>query len=48
MGRRKRGKSDTIDVEDAHRITLKSLAQRYLELHVEIGELDIMIGCHCY
>ncbi|PHM61565.1 IS110 family transposase [Xenorhabdus ishibashii] len=31
-------------VEDAYRITLKSLARRYLELHDEIGELDIMIA----
>src|SRR6266436_8148755 len=32
------------DVETAYRITLKSLARRYLELHDEIADLDIMIG----
>ncbi|MDE9590237.1 IS110 family transposase [Xenorhabdus bovienii] len=31
-------------VEDAYRISLKSLARRYLELHDEISELDIMIA----
>ena len=32
------------DVEAAYRITFKSLARRYLELHDEIGDLDVMIG----
>ena len=32
------------DVEAAYRITLKSLARRYLELHDEIADLDTMIG----
>ena len=32
------------DVEAAYRISLKSLARRYLELHDEIAELDSMIG----
>ena len=32
------------DVEAAYRITLKSLARRYLELHDEIADLDVMIG----
>ena len=32
------------DVEAAYRITLKSLARRYLELHDEIADLDMMIG----
>ena len=32
------------DVEAAYRISLKSLARRYLELHDEIADLDIMIG----
>lgn len=31
-------------VEEAYRISLKSLARRYLELHDEIAELDEMIG----
>jgi transposase len=31
------------DVEAAYRISLKSLARRYLELHDEVAELDIMI-----
>ena len=31
------------DIEAAYRISLKSLARRYLELHDEIGELDLMI-----
>jgi len=31
------------DVEEAYRITLKSLARRYLELHDEIADLDDMI-----
>ena len=30
------------DVEAAYRITFKSLARRYLELHDEIADLDIM------
>ena len=32
------------DVEAAYRIGLKSLARRYLELHDEIADLDMMIG----
>jgi Transposase IS116/IS110/IS902 family len=32
------------DVETAYRITLKSLARRYLELHDEIADLDAMIA----
>ena len=32
------------DVEGAYRISLKSLARRYLELHDEIADLDAMIG----
>lgn len=32
------------DVEAAYRISLKSLARRYLELHDEIGDLDAMIA----
>ncbi len=32
------------DVESAYRISLKSLARRYLELHDEIADLDAMIG----
>ena len=32
------------DVESAYRISLKSLARRYLELHDEIADLDTMIG----
>lgn len=32
------------DVESAYRISLKSLARRYLELHDEIADLDVMIG----
>jgi hypothetical protein len=31
------------NVQDAYRIALKSLARRYLELHDEIADLDIMI-----
>jgi transposase len=31
-------------VESAYRISLKSLARRYLELHDEIADLDAMIG----
>ncbi len=32
------------EVEAAYRISLKSLARRYLELHDEIADLDLMIG----
>jgi transposase len=32
------------DVEAAYRISLKSLARRYVELHDEIGDLDMMIA----
>jgi len=32
------------DVESAYRISLKSLARRYLELHDEIADLEAMIG----
>ena len=32
------------DVESAYRISLKSLARRYLELHDEIADLEEMIG----
>ena len=32
------------DVEGAYRISLKSLARRYLELHDEIADLEAMIG----
>jgi transposase len=32
------------EVEAAYRISLKSLARRYLELHDEIADLDAMIG----
>src|SRR6186997_2781876 len=32
------------DVESAYRISLKSLARRYLELHDEIADLDAMIA----
>lgn len=32
------------DLEAAYRISLKSLARRYLELHDEIADLDVMIG----
>src|SRR5690606_8984836 len=32
------------DVEAAYRITLKSLGRRYLELHDEIADLDMMIA----
>lgn len=31
-------------VEEAYRISLKSLARRYLELHDEVSDLDDMIG----
>ncbi|NYT79296.1 transposase [Alcaligenaceae bacterium] len=53
--RRKRGKDDTIDAENAahlsryrnvttaYRIAFKSLARRYVELHDEIADLDVMI-----
>lgn len=36
--------SDYRNVASAYRITLKSLARRYLELHDEIADLDAMIG----
>lgn len=32
------------EVEEAYRISLKSLARRYLELHDEVADLDDMIG----
>ena len=32
------------DVDSAYRIGLKSLARRYLELHDEIADLDVMIA----
>lgn len=32
------------DIEAAYKISLKSLARRYLELHDEIADLDVMIG----
>lgn len=32
------------EIEAAYRISLKSLARRYLELHDEIADLDVMIG----
>ena len=32
------------DVDSAYRISLKSLARRYLELHDEIANLDVMIA----
>jgi hypothetical protein len=32
------------DLEEAYRIGLKSLARRYLELHDEIADLDVMIA----
>ncbi len=32
------------DVEAAYKISLKSLARRYLELHDEIADLDLMVG----
>lgn len=31
------------NVQDAYCIALKSLARRYLELHAEIADLDVMI-----
>jgi len=30
-------------METAYRIALKSLARRYLELHDEVADLDVMI-----
>jgi transposase len=36
--------TDYRNVESAYRISLKSLARRYLELHDEIADLDAMIG----
>ena len=36
--------TDYRNVASAYRITLRSLARRYLELHDEIGDLDRMIG----
>lgn len=36
--------TDYPQVASAYRITLKSLARRYLELHDEIADLDIMIA----
>ncbi|EIM30996.1 hypothetical protein MicloDRAFT_00002770 [Microvirga lotononidis] len=36
--------TDYRDVISAHRISLKSLGRRYLELHDEIADLDAMIG----
>jgi transposase len=36
--------SDYRNVSSAYRITLKSLGRRYLELHDEIADLDVMIG----
>jgi transposase len=36
--------TDFRNVASAYRITLKSLARRYLELHDEIADLDVMIG----
>lgn len=32
------------NVQDAYRIALKSLARRYLELHDEIADLDVMLA----
>lgn len=32
------------DIETAYKIALKSLARRYLELHDEIADLDVMIS----
>jgi len=31
------------EMETAYRIALKSLARRYLELHDEVADLDVMI-----
>ena len=36
--------TDYREVEAAYRISLKSLARRYLELHDEIADLDVMIA----
>ena len=36
--------TDFRNVASAYRITLKSLGRRYLELHDEITDLDVMIG----
>jgi len=36
--------TDFCNVASAYRITLRSLARRYLELHDEIGDFDRMIG----
>lgn len=36
--------SDYRRLESAYRISLKSLGRRYLELHDEIADLDVMIG----
>jgi transposase len=36
--------TDYREVESAYRISLKSLGRRYLELHDEIADLDVMIG----
>ena len=36
--------SDFRNVSSAYRISLKSLGRRYLELHDEIADLDVMIG----
>jgi transposase len=36
--------ADYRSVASAYRITLRSLARRYLELHDEIAELDVMIA----
>jgi transposase len=36
--------TDFRNVVSAYRITLKSLGRRYLELHDEIADLDVMIG----
>ena len=36
--------SDCRKVASAYRISLKSLGRRYLELHDEIADLDVMIG----
>lgn len=32
------------NVQDAYRIALKSLARRYLEIHDEIADLDVMVA----
>ena len=36
--------SDYRNLASAYRITLKSLGRRYLELHDEVADLDVMIG----